>query len=146
MYERPLRSDELMHFGTKGMHWGVRKDERKLKKLWRAQASDIAKVSRIKARMAKNLSKRKTASKLLSASKRSKFSNQIFKGKLQEGLANTIDPMNLIRQTHVNHINKRMKQRLSDIANNSIDVSNYYKDLGEQYWLMSIKKRGIKSV
>lgn len=24
-YERPMRSDELMHFGVKGMHWGVRR-------------------------------------------------------------------------------------------------------------------------
>lgn len=24
-YQRPLRSDELAHFGTKGMHWGVRR-------------------------------------------------------------------------------------------------------------------------
>lgn len=25
IYERPLRSDELMHYGVKGMKWGVRK-------------------------------------------------------------------------------------------------------------------------
>ena len=24
-YERPLRPDELMHYGVKGMHWGVRR-------------------------------------------------------------------------------------------------------------------------
>lgn len=25
MYEKPLRSDELYHFGVKGMHWGIRR-------------------------------------------------------------------------------------------------------------------------
>jgi hypothetical protein len=25
MYKRPLRSNELMHYGVKGMHWGIRR-------------------------------------------------------------------------------------------------------------------------
>ena len=25
MYERPLRPDELLHYGVLGMHWGIRR-------------------------------------------------------------------------------------------------------------------------
>lgn len=47
MYQRPLRSDELYHHGVKGMHWGVRKQTRQIRKLYRKNIRDQRKLGRL---------------------------------------------------------------------------------------------------
>lgn len=47
MYYPPKRSDELYHHGVKGMHWGVRKQTRQIRKLYRKNIRDQRKLDRL---------------------------------------------------------------------------------------------------
>ena len=47
MYERPIRLNELMHYGVLGMHWSVRKQTRQIRKLYRKNIRDQRKLDRL---------------------------------------------------------------------------------------------------
>lgn len=61
MYERPIRPNELMHYGVLGMHWGVRKDRqysgrsgaRVMRRLQRKNLRQMKKLARVKKKVDK---------------------------------------------------------------------------------------------
>lgn len=156
MYERPLRPDELMHYGVPGMKWGVRheyeaaggrdrflelkKSTNKQKKLYGKNAKDMRKVMRIKKRMSKHLSRRKSTSALLRKSGEYKSSGANFRSKLFGTLANAIDPIHMVRQSHVKHIQKKINNRMAEISKLNVASSEYYRVLGEAYYKKAIAK------
>ena len=139
MYTRAMTPDEvyLAHYGVPGMKWGVRK----LRKLNHKNASDMRKVARIKARMGRHLSRRKTTSKLLSSASRSDLRGEKFKAGALRKVANAIDPMHAVRSMRIKHINKRLKKRLAEVSNLSPIVAEAYRKRGEEVYQKAMDKK-----
>ena len=137
MYQRPLRPDELMHFGVKGMHWGVRKS----RKLWSKNASDMRKISRIKARMSRHLTKRQDTKMMLDKANEAERHGQIFKSKVIKKFANLNDPIHMIRAGNVKRLNKRIKKRIAKISQMQPSISEYYTNIGEEYYRKALARK-----
>lgn len=133
MYERPLRPDELMHYGVPGMKWGVRKDERKLKRLWGSYAGDMAKVARVQSRMGAHLARRRDTARRLEKANTARMKGNRLESKIRTAVAKTLDPLHTIRQHKVKHINKRMKKKMAKIASLTPDFTERYVSVGEDY-------------
>lgn len=144
MYKRPLRSDELMHYGVPGMKWGVRKKVRQIRGLQRSSARKMKKVMRLKWAMQQQMKYRKDTAKLYEKSQIKRAKGQIARSKFYETLAKVTNPVRTIASKRVDHLDKQIANNMTKISKLSLEASEIYRQKGEEYLINMEDKINVR--
>lgn len=144
MYKRPLRSDELMHYGVPGMKWGVRKKVRQIRGLQRSSARKMKKIMRLKQAMNIQMKYRKDTAKLYKLSQIKQAKGQIARSKFYETLAKVTNPVRTIASKRVDHLDKQIASNMTKISKLSLETCDMYRQIGENYIINMEDKLNVR--